>query len=78
MSGIRCINSQRNMGSNNLSTAAVVFIVFLILKLTDVIDWSWWWVTSPLWLPIVFGLALIFVVLMIALISIAINERNVD
>jgi hypothetical protein len=66
------------MGSNNLSTAAVVFIVFLILKLTDVIDWSWWWVTSPLWLPIVFGLALIFVVLMIALISIAINERNVD
>ena len=29
-------------------TPTVVFIVFLILKLTDVIDWSWWWVTSPL------------------------------
>lgn len=24
-------------------------IVFIILKLTGVIDWSWWWVTSPLW-----------------------------
>ena len=26
-----------------------IFIVFLILKLTNVIDWSWWWVTAPLW-----------------------------
>jgi hypothetical protein len=26
-----------------------VFIVFLILKLTHVIDWSWWWVACPLW-----------------------------
>ena len=26
-----------------------VFIVFLVLKLTGVIDWSWWWVTAPLW-----------------------------
>jgi hypothetical protein len=30
-------------------TLFTVFIVFLILKLTNVIDWSWWWVTSPLW-----------------------------
>lgn len=29
----------------------LLFIVFLILKLTHVIDWSWWWVTSPLWIP---------------------------
>jgi hypothetical protein len=26
-----------------------LFIVFLILKLTNTIDWSWWWVTCPLW-----------------------------
>lgn len=26
-----------------------LFIVFLTLKLCDVIDWSWWWVTAPLW-----------------------------
>ena len=24
---------------------------FIVLKLCKVIDWSWWWVTSPLWLP---------------------------
>jgi len=26
----------------------VFFIIFLVLKLTDNIDWSWWWVFSPI------------------------------
>lgn len=30
----------------------LLFIVFFILKLTETIDWSWWWVTSPLWIPL--------------------------
>jgi hypothetical protein len=25
------------------------FMVFMILKLCNVINWSWWWVTFPLW-----------------------------
>lgn len=29
----------------------LLFLGFLIAKVTGVIDWSWWWVTSPLWLP---------------------------
>lgn len=36
--------------SNSGSFVFLLFIVFLVLKLTGVIDWSWWWVTSPLWL----------------------------
>lgn len=31
-----------------------IFLVFLTLKLTSHIDWSWWWVTAPLWAPFVF------------------------
>lgn len=27
----------------------ILFLVFLVLKLTGVIDWSWWWITAPLW-----------------------------
>lgn len=30
-----------------------MFIVFLVLKLCNVIDWSWWCVTSPVWIPVV-------------------------
>lgn len=36
-------------------------IVFIVLKLTKVINWSWWWVVSPLWLPI----ALVLVILIV-------------
>lgn len=38
----------------------IVFIVFMILKLTGNIDWSWWWVSSPLfaYIPI---LGLLFI-----------------
>lgn len=34
---------------NTISLPVIVFLIFLVLKLTDVIDWSWWWVTAPLW-----------------------------
>jgi hypothetical protein len=35
----------------------------MVLKLTDNIDWSWWWVTSPLWIPalLVGAFALVFI-----------------
>ena len=29
----------------------ILFLIFMTLKLMDEIDWSWWWVTSPLWIP---------------------------
>jgi len=43
----------------------LLFLVFLVLKLTDVIAWSWWWVTAPLWggAAIVLGIALVFLVI---------------
>lgn len=34
-----------------IGIGTILFIVFLVLKLTDVIDWSWWWVTAPVWIP---------------------------
>jgi hypothetical protein len=45
-----------NNTSNGLGLGTVLFIVFLILKLTGTIDWSWWWVTSPLWVPLTLGI----------------------
>lgn len=37
-------------------------ILFIGLKLGDNIDWSWWWVLSPLWLPLAI---VVFVVLLV-------------
>lgn len=36
---------------------ALLTIVFIVLKFTNVIDWSWWWVLSPIW--IVYGLVVL-------------------
>lgn len=49
--------------TGGLSLPMVVFIVFLTLKCVGVISWSWWWVTSPLWIvaAIVVLLTLIYV-----------------
>lgn len=52
--------------SGGVGLGSLLFIVFLVLKLTDYIDWSWWWVTAPLWVPV--GLVLL-IFLALALIS---------
>jgi hypothetical protein len=44
------------VGGSGISFMGALFLVFLVLKLCDVIDWSWWWVTAPLWGSIVLGI----------------------
>ena len=38
--------------STGMGQADVLLIVFIVLKLCGVIDWSWWWVLSPLWISL--------------------------
>jgi hypothetical protein len=51
------------------SGVPLLFLVFLVLKLTNVISWSWWWVTSPLWIPLAIALPVIGFCLVMHLIS---------
>jgi hypothetical protein len=39
--------------SNGLGIGTILFLIFMVLKLTNYIDWSWWWITAPLWVPII-------------------------
>jgi hypothetical protein len=48
--------------SGGIGLGGAVFIVFLVLKLTGSIDWSWWWVTSPLWIPLALVLVIVAIV----------------
>ena len=60
--------------ANNNSTSSggigffgLMFLILMTLKLTNYIDWSWWWVTAPLW----GGFALILlIILIVAIINI--------
>lgn len=55
--------SERNKTNiaTGLSFTDLLAIVFIVLKLTKVITWSWWWVLSPLWIPLAVGLVLIII-----------------
>lgn len=51
----------KSSSGGGIGLLSAVFLVFLVLKLTGHIDWSWWWITAPLWIPasIVGGLLVI-------------------
>jgi hypothetical protein len=60
-------NNQQSYGCG-IGPASTVFIVFLILKLTHVITWSWWWVTAPLWIStgvVIVGLIIMGIVALV-------------
>ena len=61
--------------SGGLGIGMILFIVFLVLKLTNVIDWSWWWVTSPLWIPFVAAAVILGIVGVIVIIIEYINNK---
>jgi len=64
-----------------LGLPSILFLIFLTLKLTDNIDWSWWWVTSPFWIPagILFGVFLIsFLIFLIWGIILALRGKTSD
>lgn len=42
-------DSSNNPGG--IGFLGLLAIVFIVLKLTETIDWSWWWVLSPIWIP---------------------------
>ena len=44
------MDNKNNGASGGLGLGTVLFLIFLVLKLCNVITWSWWWVTSPLWI----------------------------
>ncbi len=53
------MSKKNNTNSTGISFAGLLTILFIGLKLTHHIDWSWWWVLSPLW--IVLGLVLLII-----------------
>lgn len=58
--------SKESTASNGIGFGGLLTIVFIVLKLTKVIAWSWWWVLSPLLIPVAIVLAIAIVCLLIA------------
>lgn len=53
-------------------------VLFIGLKLTDTIDWSWTWVLSPLWIPILLVLVIIGIITLVVAIASLFTEKAND
>ncbi len=42
--------SKSNSSSSGVGFTSLLLLAFIVLKLCKVIDWSWWWVLSPVWI----------------------------
>jgi hypothetical protein len=47
--------------SGGVGFCGLLTIVFIVLKLTGVIGWSWVWVLSPTWIPLAIALIIVIV-----------------
>mgnify|MGYP000932590926 FL=1 len=54
-----------NNNSNGIGFVGALTIAFVVLKLMKIIDWSWWWVLSPLWISTLVVIVVFAVVLLV-------------
>lgn len=52
------------------SLRVILTLIFMTLRLTGCIGWSWWWVLSPLWIPVAAWIALLLIISIIRIIQI--------
>lgn len=57
---------------SGISVPVLLTIVFVVLQLCKVINWSWWWVLSPLWI----STGIFVLILIVTFIIVAISNRN--
>ena len=51
--------------SGGIGFGSLLLLTFIILKLVGVIDWSWWWVLSPIWIPVVLLMAVLILLFVV-------------
>lgn len=61
--------SSNNNYSGGIGFCGLLTIVFIVLKLTHVIAWSWWWVLAPMWMPFVLTVLFLLALLIIWIIK---------
>ena len=67
------MSDNKTVTSGGISFTGLLFIVFFVLKLgvgnTVVMNWSWWTVFAPLWLPAAVGLSIFLIVIIFVIIG---------
>lgn len=57
--------NKNNSTSSSIGFTGLLAIVFIVLKLCHVIEWSWLWVLAPLWISTILGLIIVIIYVII-------------
>jgi membrane protein YdbS with pleckstrin-like domain len=63
------MSSSSSSSSGGISFTGALTVLFVGLKLTNVITWSWWWVLSPIWISLSLAVVVIAIAVIIAIIA---------
>ena len=70
---VKLSNNSETMSSSSsssgISFTGALTVLFVGLKLTNVITWSWWWVLSPIWISLSLAVVVIAIAVIIAIIA---------
>jgi hypothetical protein len=63
------MSNSSSSSSSGIGFTGLLTIVFIVLKLCNVINWPWWWVLSPLWISLGIVLAIFAIIGLVAIIA---------
>ena len=63
------MSSTSSTSGGGIGLAGILTIIFVFLRAFNVIDWSWWWVFSPLWISAAIGIGILIIIGLIYLIA---------
>lgn len=70
------MNGNSSSKSGGIGFVGLLTVAFIVLKLTGVIAWSWWWVLSPLWISAGLVIAVLAVAGVVFLIIHLMDKRD--
>lgn len=68
--------SQSTAKSGGIGFFGLLTLIFITLKLCGVIHWSWWWVTLPLWGPLMIVVAVLLILFVLSIIASLLPDRK--
>ncbi len=54
---------------NGIGFTGLLTLLFIAFKILGVVDWSWWWVLSPIWISIGVLISIIFIIFIVVFIN---------
>jgi hypothetical protein len=63
------MSNSSSSSSGGVGFTGLLTVAFIVLKLTHVISWTWWWVLSPIWISLAAAMLVLLVVGVVAVIK---------